>query len=436
MPADLIFLIGFSFLLLIYAIYYFDKYNDEIPVFISFLNLLFLWRLIAVHLGIADWVSFNYGINFDFNIERGTEGFSYIISGMYLVVGSYCFFRKHTNKPPIDSPLRFEDFLHSKCNIIIWGLIIGPIITSLSYASLAGGSNFSQSYTWLFPFFRASMIILGWLLLINKKKLDITRFCIIAALLVVNISTTLVPSGRFVLIAWGIAFITIFSEVISGKKRLLLYTIMCAFFMLLFSTLGLLRHEIYSDLSLSQLLDISLSGFLKFNDLNMIDGFIMLLQVYPKYLDFSYGMGHLEILMRPIPRAIWQDKPVGGWQQKFAVSQAKELYGENVNFLDTDLYGTGISPTIFGDFYAEGGLLGIITLSIFYGWVFAKLINFSDRYSSYCRLIIKAILLASLFPLFRGGDLPGITAFILLAFWPIILFVYSYNKKLKKYARA
>ena len=433
MPLELVFLIGLSFMLFIFAIYYFGRYNDEIPIFISFLNLLFLWRLVAVYLGIADWISFNYGINFDFSIDKGIEVFSYIILGMYLIVGSYCFFRKHESKTIVDSSLLFNDFLFLKQNMIVLGLIIGPIITSLSYSSLSQGSNFSQSYTWLFPFFRASMIVLGLLLLVSKKKLDRLKFLIIVALLVVNISTTLVPTGRFVLIAWGLMFITIFSEIISGKQRLGLYTLMCALFMLLFSALGLLRYEIYSNISFTQLLEIALSGLLQFNDLNMIDGFIMLSQVYPKYLDFSYGMGHLEILVRPIPRFLWEDKPVGAWQQKLAIVRSQEFYGANVNISDTEFFGTGISPTVFGDFYAEGGLVGIIILSIVYGWLFSKLMNFSDRYSSHCRLLIKGMLLALLLPLFRGGDLPGVSAFILLAFWPIILFVYSYNRQLRKY---
>jgi hypothetical protein len=431
MPIELIFLIGFSFILFVFGVYYFSKFDDEIPVYIGLINLCFLWRLVAIQLGIAQWVNYNYGIPFEFNPAWGIKGFSYILLGMYLIVGSYCLCRKH-HRLKLEDSLYFDYFIISKQNIIICGLILGPLVTSLSYSFNASGSSLSQSYVWLFPFFRASMIILGGLLMINKKKLSFIKFIIVGILVTVNISTTLVASGRFVLISWGIIFILFVADVVPSKKKSIIYISLGIVFLLLFTGLGMRRYQIFADLGFVELFQAAFFNVLQFNDFNMIDGLVMLLQVYPKYLEYSYGMGHLEILMRPIPRFLWPDKPVGAWQQKLAIAQAQDLYGYNAT---PELFGTGISPTLFGDFYAEAGLIGIIALSILYGWLFAKIINYSDRYLSHCRLLIKGILIASIFPLFRGGDLPGITAFILLAFWPLIIFIYFYNKKINQYIK-
>jgi hypothetical protein len=35
--------------------------------------------------------------------------------------------------------------------------------------------------------------------------------------------------------------------------------------------------------------------------------------------------------------------------------------------------------------------------------------------------------ISSLIPLLRGGDLPGIVAFVGMAYWPIFVFLYYYN---------
>ena len=129
-----------------------------------------------------------------------------------------------------------------------------------------------------------------------------------------------------------------------------------------FLTLGLRRYRQIAELNLVDQFTLGFENLTKLGDFNMVDGMVMLLQVFPNYLDFYYGMGHIEILLRPIPRALWPDKPVGGWQQKLAVQRASEFYGSGA---DADLFGVGISPSLVGDFYSEGGLIAIIIFSIF-----------------------------------------------------------------------
>ena len=93
----------------------------------------------------------------------------------------------------------------------------------------------------------------------------------------------------------------------------------------------------------------------------MLDGMVLLMNVYPKLLPYEYGMGHFEILERPIPRAWWPGKPIGGYMNK-------------LGFFDAGSGGTiGISPTLFGSFYQEGNWVAIILFSVIYGWALARL---------------------------------------------------------------
>jgi hypothetical protein len=88
----------------------------------------------------------------------------------------------------------------------------------------------------------------------------------------------------------------------------------------------------------------------------------------------------------------------------------------------------GISQTIYGSFYGEGGFVGIVIFSILYAILFVRLFQYSFRYHSSIRYMIKGIAIASLIPLLRGGDLPGIFAFIGMSYWPVFLFIRNYHK--------
>ena len=119
-----------------------------------------------------------------------------------------------------------------------------------------------------------------------------------------------------------------------------------------------------------------------------------------------------EILERPIPRAWWPDKPVGGYMNKLGIITA-----------DTG-FTLGISPSLFGSFYQEGGLVGVVLLSIIYGFGFGRLVSFSTRIVPLAGLLLRGILAAAIVPLLRGGDLPGIYAWFGMSFWPCLLLLW------------
>jgi len=84
----------------------------------------------------------------------------------------------------------------------------------------------------------------------------------------------------------------------------------------------------------------------------------------------------------------------------------------------------GISPSLFGSFYQEGGLVGVVLLSIIYGFGFGRLISFSTRIVPLAGLLLRGILAAAIVPLLRGGDLPGIYAWFGMSFWPCLLLLW------------
>lgn len=108
-------------------------------------------------------------------------------------------------------------------------------------------------------------------------------------------------------------------------------------------------------------------------------------------------------------------------------------YANKLGLNDYQNSGTvGISQTIYGTFYGEGGVIGIIIFSILYGWIFVKLKRYSERYHSEMRYLIKGMIIASIVPILRGGDLPGIIAFVGMSYWPIFILLYQYNTLAKQ----
>jgi hypothetical protein len=149
----------------------------------------------------------------------------------------------------------------------------------------------------------------------------------------------------------------------------------------------------------------------------MLDGMVLLQQVYPTVLPHSFGREHLNILLRPIPRAIWPEKPVGGYMNQL---------GFNTVLTGT----TGISPTLFGTFYQEGGTIGIVVLSALYGLGLGRFVRWSVSLPAFASLVLRGSLIAALIPLLRAGDLPGVYSWLGMAFWPCVVVLFLLKRSL------
>jgi hypothetical protein len=222
-------------------------------------------------------------------------------------------------------------------------------------------------------------------------------------------------TARFQFLGWILASTIILTAGLPFRQKALFALLGLTTAAALFAVAGTLRRADDPDVALEE---ESVNRFAFAADANMLDGFVLLRQVYPDMLNYSYGGEHLDILTRPIPRAWWPAKPVGGYLNKLGIVNA-----------DTG-FTLGISPSLFGSFYQEGGIMGVVLLSALYGFGFARLIRFSTLIHPVGGLLIRAIACAAVVPLLRGGDLPGIYAWFGMAFWPCFLVLYLWRKEL------
>src|SRR6266480_3062475 len=198
---------------------------------------------------------------------------------------------------------------------------------------------------------------------------------------------TFQPGMRFQFFGWFVAVTIILSSGQSFVRRAQVLAIGLVGAVAMFAVAGALRNA--EDDPTVELQQSAWERFAFAQDANMLDGFVLLRQVYPRLLGYSYGGEHLEIFERPIPRRWWPDKPVGGYMNKLGLITA-----------DTG-FTLGISPSLFGSFYQEGGLPGVLLLSMIYGFGFGRLVSFSTRIVPLAGLLIRGILAAAIVPLLR-----------------------------------
>jgi oligosaccharide repeat unit polymerase len=272
-----------------------------------------------------------------------------------------------------------------------------------------------SSYLSLFPMVLISAGIL-LVLLWKAGGLSLAGHKVIAVAMLVAVAyLSFDSSSRFQFLGWIMAATIIFTAGLPSTRKALLVLVGLVVAATLFAVAGALRNEDDPDVALQE---ESVNRFAFASDANMLDGFVLLRQVYPDMLPYSYGQEHLEILTRPIPRAWWPDKPVGGYLNKLGIVDA------NSGFT------LGISPSLFGSFYQEGGIPGLVLLSALYGFLFGRLTRLTAVINPLGGLLIRAIVCAAVVPLLRGGDLPGIYAWFGMAFWPCFLVLWFWRKEL------
>jgi hypothetical protein len=389
--------------------------HDEIPLLIgAVLFYVFTFRLWALFLG---WASPTDLTNFGFDpLDSGSalEVESIAILGQTVLLSIYMLAQRRRIDVPdkLASP-ELLDWLKSR--VVALGIIC-ILVSLLARRSvgiqLASGRSMGfevSSYLILF-----SLSLVGVAILIAalwKSRAFHTggeRFTA-SLLFVAIIYLTFQPSMRFQFLGWFVAVTIILSSGLPFVRRAQVLSIGLIGAVGLFAMAGALRN------AEDPTVEVEHSTWERFafaQDANMLDGFALLRQVYPEMLDYSYGGEHLEILERPIPRAWWPDKPVGGYMNKLGIITA-----------DTG-FTLGISPSLFGSFYQEGGLVGVVLLSIIYGFGFGRLVSFSTRIVPLTGLLLRGMLAAAIVPLLRGGDLPGIYAWFGMSFWPCLLLLW------------
>jgi hypothetical protein len=389
--------------------------RDEIPLLIStLLFYVFTFRFWALLLG---WTSPVDLTNFGFDpVDSGSalEVESIAILGQTVLLSVYMLAQRRRIDVPgkLASPALLGWL---KPRVVALGVICIFVSLLARWSvgiQLASGRSMGfevSSYLILFSLSLVGVaILLAALWKSGAFRLGGERFGA-SLLFVAIIYLTFQPSMRFQFLGWFIAATIILSSGLSFVRRTQVLVIGLVGAVSLFAVAGALRNAEDPTVELEQ----SAWERLAFaQDANMLDGFALLRQVYPQLLDYSYGSEHLEIFERPIPRAWWPDKPVGGYMNKLGIITA-----------DTG-FTLGISPSLFGSFYQEGGMFGVVLLSIIYGFGFGRLVSFCTRIVPLTGLLIRGILAAAIVPLLRGGDLPGIYAWFGMSFWPCLLLLW------------
>ncbi|MEQ9235245.1 hypothetical protein [Coleofasciculus sp. E2-BRE-01] len=389
--------------------------NDEIPLLIStFLFYVASYRYLIVTSGIDRWVNLgNFGFS-PITKEAALIALSYIVLGHICLLVTYMVQQRQVL--PIASPQADPSLLQwLRPKVLLLGLFCLPLVgitRSNLIAQVTGGRSLAfqiSGYLYLFPFVLvgvATLIICVWKFGGFSKFLS--QISAVAILLGLA-NFTFSSSGRFQFLGWLSASGIILASSYRPKTRLLILSTVAIVAIGMFAVAGSLRNPNLNPDVLNQAAWERASSA---EDANMLDGFVLLQDVYPQRLDFRWGMEHVEVLLRPIPRALWPEKPVGGYMNKLGFITA------NTGFT------LGISPTLFGSFYAEAGIIGIVLCSSLYGVILAMIIRYTTKLQPFASTLIRAILCASLIPLLRGGDLAGIYAWIGMAFWPCFLLLW------------
>ena len=400
---------------------WFWRRGDEFPLILSlFLFYVFAFRFWALLQGLAAPVNISPLGFAPVAIENCLESHALGVLGQTTLLGIYMFVQNKTIwVPRVIASASFLQWLRPRTFVL--ALVCAGLATLTRRAvgaQIDAGKSMSfeiSSYLSLFPMVLISagiLLVLLWkaggLNSLGNKIIAVTMLGAIAYL-------TFDSSSRFQFLGWILASTIILAAGLPFRRKALFAFLGLAIAAALFAVAGALRGADDPDVALQE---ESVNRFAFAADANMLDGFVLLRQVYPEMLPYSYGGEHLEILTRPIPRAWWPGKPVGGYLNKLGIIDANSAVT------------LGISPSLFGSFYQEGGIIGMVLLSALYGFGFARLIRFSAVIHPIGGLLIRAISCAAVVPLLRGGDLPGIYAWFGMAFWPCFLVLYLWRKEL------
>jgi hypothetical protein len=389
--------------------------HDEIPLLISsLLFYVFSFRLWALLQG---WASPTDLSNFGFDAIDSKSAFdvqAIATLGETVLLSVYMLTQKR--RIDVSHPLASPELLSWLKPRIVALAVVCILISLLARRAvgiqLASGRSMGfevSSYLILLPLSLVGVAILVAALWKGKAfHTDgerVMAFLLFGAI----VYLTFQPSMRFQFLGWFVAVTIILSSGQSVVRRAQVLVIGLIGAVGLFAVAGALRN---AEDPTEQVEQNAWERFVFAQDANMLDGFVLLRQVYPAMLNYSYGGEHLEILERPIPRSWWPDKPVGGYMNKLGIITADSGFT------------LGISPSLFGSFYQEGGLVGVVLLSIIYGFAFALLVSFSTRIVPMTGLLIRGALAAAIVPLLRGGDLPGIYAWFGMSLWPCFLLLW------------
>lgn len=431
---------GVSLVWMLLGFIFFLSFNDELPLMLLFFYFVSgPYRYYLIESGQTNFVRLAYakGVNFfTMNFRYADQALMLFCFGMVLLTSFYMILRwvmrrqksqSFKNKIPIDEEGIFHSYVLSKKKQILIGFGVFFLISLLlknSFGTAVVAFGGSSAYIYFIHSAIASFIILLFVLIkeMNMKRQGALKILLLLLLFYIA-EDTMGKRGRFDALSWMAAIGLILTGRYTMKKKLTVYALGFVLISAWFGYSGAARMKSFRQLSFQEQISGSYERLLEAEDFNFLDGFMMVLQVYPEHLDYRLGREHLETLVRPIPRSIWPNKPLGGYANKIGLNTQK------VNV-------AGISQSIIGSFFEEAHIPGIIFFSFLYAYVLARIMTNADQHRSSMQFLIKGLTLSCMVAIFRGGDLAGIFAMLLMTFWPLFFFFIPNYLKATKKARA
>jgi hypothetical protein len=140
-------------------------------------------------------------------------------------------------------------------------------------------------------------------------------------------------------------------------------------------------------------------------------------------LDYQFGRTYFTQLVNPIPRFLWQGKPVSDAGLMLAIARGEFDPETGEAYLTR-------SPGLIGEMYWNFGLVGIAALSVFGGAIVKSWDNM--RRAHYDSLVVFIIYVAGLAILFLSGRSFSMPAFYGLLGLYLLMVLLNIRKKRRK----
>jgi hypothetical protein len=154
----------------------------------------------------------------------------------------------------------------------------------------------------------------------------------------------------------------------------------------------------------------------------MFEEILHIVTIVPDKLDYNVpGSAFFFVLINPIPRVVWQGKPIDPIWRDYAYYRVGSQVDEN--------RGPTIAISIVGQFYAEGGILMVFVAGFFMGfWAYLcdDLVRFYGRRPTL--VVFSAMSMTLMLLTYRGLNAGMLYA--LPAFWLLICFQKFLEKNL------
>ena len=285
---------------LVWALFNFIRRNDEWPVVVAaFLAYCGGYRFLSCALGFSDWINLGSMFEGSITIDKASTALALIAFGESVFLASY---RLWQNKILLVQEQRLPALLADRLRWLLIFLAITclPIILWTQYyssqqAEMGKSLAFQLSgYAQLFPMMSmglAIFVFLAWRFGALRDSFEMGTALIL--LLVIGY-LTYGPFERFTFLGWMVGGCYIVSTFWFGRKRFPVLLAGAVIALTMFGIAGAMRNQEQAAVVTAGIQRTEVAA-----DANMLDGLVLLMQVYPQQLPYEYGGGHLEILERP-----------------------------------------------------------------------------------------------------------------------------------------